>query len=104
MNTSWFPYALSDFFNILGLAFDIRIRYDANPISIYKIVHTIGNNHPGGDNGGLSSIENWIIHFIEIKPANPPIISGTATHKISNFNFTFISFAFYFHYIKKTTN
>lgn len=59
------------------------IKYDAIPISTYRMVHTIGKSHPGGDSFGFASVLNVIIASLVINDETNPTISGIAMHIIS---------------------
>ena len=56
---------------------------------MYSKVQTTGNSQPGGDSGGLFIIANAAMPPLEIKPAIPPTISGTATLISSVFHLIF---------------
>ena len=49
----------------------------------YRIVHTTGNSHPGGDKGGLFNFANTFIPFLVKNPETAPVARGTAMQVIS---------------------
>lgn len=53
-------------------------------MKIYKIVHTTGNSHPGGDSGGFCSAANVSMPPDVKSAASTPTPSGTARQS-SNF-------------------
>lgn len=59
------------------------IIYDAIPISMYRMVHTTGKSHPGGDNLGFTSVLNVVIASLVINDETNPTINGIATHIIN---------------------
>ena len=65
---------------------DVSTRYEAIPIRMYKIVHTTGNSHPGGESSGL--FNDWKTSIPpRVKSADkPPTASGSTIHKINFFH------------------
>ena len=68
---------------------DVSTRYEAIPIRMYKIVHTTGNSHPGGESSGL--FNDWKTSIPpRVKSADkPPTASGSTIHKINFFHCIF---------------
>ena len=75
-------------------ASEVITRYEAIPIKVYKIVHTMGNNHPGGERGGLFILWNSSIPPPVMNAATPPTKSGSTIHLINNPLSAFIFFSF----------
>lgn len=68
---------------------DVKTKYDATPMSVYRSVQTSGNNQPGGDSGGLFQISNIAMLSREIKLARTPVKRGNAMKKASVFQLNF---------------
>jgi len=78
--SSWYVYNFSAC-NIASLfAPEVSTRYDDIPIKIYKTVHTTGNSHPGGANGGLFSRANCSILPRVNSADTAPTSNGMAIH------------------------
>lgn len=78
---------------LLFLVSYISIRKSAIPISIYSIVHTIGNKNPGGASGGLATLSKWNIISLVKYDDKPPTASGVTIQAINSktlFNSVFL--------------
>ena len=78
LTINWYVYIARAFALSIGAALLCAIRYADIPISVYRIVHTIGNNQPGGDEAGFSSVLKRFILFCVNRAARAPTISGIA--------------------------
>lgn len=67
-----------------GSPLDVKTRYDAIPIKMYKIVHTIGNKMRGGNKGGLFSWSIMEKLSAVREDASSPTKSGRRTHRIKS--------------------
>ena len=67
-----------------GPPLDVKTRYDAIPIKMYKIVHTIGNKMRGGNKGGLFSWSIMEKLSAVREDASSPTKSGRRTHRIKS--------------------
>lgn len=86
LNTSCIPYTVkAERFDFP----DVRTRYEAIPIRMYKTVHATGNNHPGGESIGLFNAWKASILFRVKRADRPPNASGSAIHKINFFHCIF---------------
>ncbi len=87
LKISWSPYVIkADPFGFL----DVAARYDAIPIRIYRIVHTTGNSHPGGESFGLFIVSNVCIPFRVSSADRIPTPSGMTMQIIRVFHCFFI--------------
>ena len=78
LTASWYVYIVRAFALSIGAALLCAIKYADIPISVYRIVHTIGNSQPGGDKDGVSSVLKIFILFLVNRAARAPTISGIA--------------------------
>lgn len=80
------PYVIKAI--LLGFS-DTNTKYDAIPISMYRMVQTIGKSNAGGDRGGLVTASNVCILFWVKRAESPPTKSGRAIQKINFFHCIF---------------
>ena len=59
------------------------------PISTKSIVHTTGNNQPGGESGGFCRLSKSFMELRVINAESPPTKSGMAIFTISVFHLIF---------------
>lgn len=71
---------------LFSLVLVVTTRYNAIPISTYRIVHTTGKSHAGGDNGGLLISSKSFILPDAKRAEIPPIAKGIAIQTSSFFH------------------